>query len=109
MARISLEDKIKKQEEAVFKAKDKYEAELKELDRLLTKRRELESKELVKAFEKSKKSLKEILEFMSGNEDDEASQAGRPFHGPLTRDFFARLSYADVAPHTGHAHRGGPA
>ncbi len=69
MARISLEDKIKKQEEAVFKAKDKYEAELEELDRLLTKRRELESKELVKAFEKSKRSLKEILEFM--NEDDE--------------------------------------
>ncbi len=71
MARISLEDKIKKQEEAVFKAEDKYEAELKELDRLLTKRRELESKELVKAFEKSKRSLKEILEFMNGNEDDE--------------------------------------
>ena len=71
MARISLEDKIKKQEEAVFKAKDKYEAELKELDRLLTKRRELESKELVKAFEKSKRSLKEILEFMNGNEGDE--------------------------------------
>ena len=71
MARISLEEKIKKQEESVFKAKDKYEAELKELDRLLTKRRELESKELVKAFEKSKKSLKEILEFMNGNEDDE--------------------------------------
>ena len=70
-ARISLEDKIKKQEEAVFKAKDKYEAELEELDRLLTKRRELESKELVKAFEKSKKSLKEILEFMNGNEDEE--------------------------------------
>ena len=41
------------------------------MDRLLTKRRELESKELVKAFEKSKKSLKEILEFMNGNEDDE--------------------------------------
>ena len=71
MARISLEDKIKKQEEAVFKAKDKYEAELKELDRLLTKRREFESKELVKAFEKSKRSLKEILEFMNGNEGDE--------------------------------------
>ena len=71
MARISLEDKIKKQEEAVFKAKDKYESELEELDRLLTKRRELESKELVKAFEKSKKSLKEILEFMNGNEDEE--------------------------------------
>ena len=54
MARTSLDDRIKKQEEAVFKAKDRYEAELKELDKLITKRRELESKELVKAFEKSK-------------------------------------------------------
>ena len=71
MARMSLDDKIKKQEEAVFKAKDKYEAELKELDKLITKRREIESKELVKAFEKSKKSLKEIIEFMNGDSDDE--------------------------------------
>lgn len=71
MARISLDDRIKKQEEAVFKAKDKYEAEMKELDKLLTKRREIESKELVKAFEKSKKSLKEIIEFMNGSSDDE--------------------------------------
>ena len=52
MARMSLDDKIKKQEEAVFKAKDRYEAELKELDKLIAKRREIESKELVKAFEK---------------------------------------------------------
>ena len=37
MARISLDDRIKKQEEAVFKAKDRYEAELKELDKLITK------------------------------------------------------------------------
>ena len=64
IARTSLDDRIKKQEEPVFKAKDRYEAELKELDKLITKRRELESKELVKAFEKSKKSLKEIIEFM---------------------------------------------
>ncbi|WP_242879468.1 ErpK protein, partial [Butyrivibrio sp. INlla16] len=70
MARTSLDDRIKKQEEAVFKAKDRYEAELKELDKLITKRRELESKELVKAFEKSKKSLKEIIEFMNGDADE---------------------------------------
>lgn len=71
MARTSLDDRIKKQEEAVFKAKDRYEAELKKLDKLITKRRELESKELVKAFEKSKKSLKEIIEFMNGDADEE--------------------------------------
>jgi len=34
MARTSLDDRIKKQEEAVFKAKDRYEAELKRLDKL---------------------------------------------------------------------------
>ena len=71
MARMSLDDKIKKQEEAVFKAKDRYEAELKELDKLIAKRREIESKELVKAFEKSNKSLKEILEFMNEDSDGE--------------------------------------
>jgi len=41
------------------------------LDKLITKRRELESKELVKAFEKSKKPLKEIIEFMNGDVDEE--------------------------------------
>ena len=71
MARTSLDDRIKKQEDAVFKAKDRYETELKELDKLIIKRRELESKELVKAFEKSKKSLKEIIEFMNGDADEE--------------------------------------
>lgn len=39
-----------------------------------------------------------------GNGDDEASQAGKPICGPITRGFFARLSYGDVAQHTGHAH-----
>lgn len=71
MARTSIDDRIKKHEDVVFKAKDRYEAELKELDKLITKRRELESKELVKAFEKSKKSLKEIIEFMKGDADEE--------------------------------------
>ena len=71
MARTSLDDRIKKQEEAVFKAKDRYEAEMKELDKLITKRREIESKELIKAFEKSKKSLKEILDFMNESSSEE--------------------------------------
>ena len=44
MARTSLDDRIKKQEEAVFKAKDRYEAELKELDKLITKRGNLRAR-----------------------------------------------------------------
>lgn len=39
-----------------------------------------------------------------GNEDDEACQAGRPIRGPVTRGFFARLSYSGMALHPGHAH-----
>ncbi|MCR5237416.1 MAG: ErpK protein [Lachnospiraceae bacterium] len=71
MSGISLDDRIRKQEEVVFKAKDRYEAELKKLDKLITKRREIESKELVRAFEKSEKSLNEILEFLNGSSDEE--------------------------------------
>lgn len=69
--KVSLDDKIKKQEELVFKAKEKYDSEVEKLDRLLTKRRELESRELVKAFEKSGKSLQEILDFMTGSPMDD--------------------------------------
>ena len=69
--RVSLDDKIKKQEELVFKAKEKYDSEVEKQNRLLTKRRELESKELVKAFEKSGKSLQEILDFMTGSPMDD--------------------------------------
>ena len=69
--KVGLDDKIKKQEELVFKAKEKYDSEVEKLDRLLTKRRELESKELVKAFEKSGKSLQEILDFMTGSPMDD--------------------------------------
>ena len=70
--KVSLDDKIKKQEELVFKAKEKYDSEVEKQNRLLTKRRELESKELVKAFEKSKRSLQEVLDFM--NEDPEEDE-----------------------------------
>ncbi|MBQ6415871.1 MAG: ErpK protein [Butyrivibrio sp.] len=69
--KVSLDDKIKKQEELVFKAKEKYDSEVEKQNRLLTKRRELESKELVKAFEKSGKSLQEILDFMTGSPMDD--------------------------------------
>ena len=64
--KVSLEEKIKRQEEAVFRAKEKYDAEVEKLDGLLIKQREIESKELIKAFEKSDRSLKEIIEFMLG-------------------------------------------
>ena len=68
--KITLNDKIKQQEQVVLKIKDRYDAAVAELDRLLTKRRELESKELLKAFEKSDRSLEEIIAFLESRDSD---------------------------------------
>ena len=48
----------------VIKTKEKYDAALEELNRLIKKKRELEGKELMRAYEKSGRSLQEVLEFL---------------------------------------------
>lgn len=69
---ISIDEKIKKQKELVASAKDKYEAELNQLNLLIKKKQELQGRELLSAFENSNKSLDEILAFMSGeNQNNE--------------------------------------
>lgn len=66
----TIDDRIKTAEEAVIKTKEKYEAALEELNLLVKKKKEMESKELMKAFEKSKRSFEEVLEFLGGTDDD---------------------------------------
>ena len=61
---ISIEEKIQQQKDVVSKAKDKYEAALEELERLMKKRDELRSKELLNAFAASNKSFDEIMRFL---------------------------------------------
>ncbi|MCH4891370.1 hypothetical protein EZV73_27615 [Acidaminobacter sp. JC074] len=62
---ITIDEKIEKQKEVVLKIKDRYEAALNDLKTLMKKKHDLESKELINAFEKSDKSLDEILDFLS--------------------------------------------
>ena len=69
--KITIDEKIKNAEAEVLKAKAKYDAAVKALDELLAKRRELQSKELLKAFEKSDRSLDEILAFMEHQDPDD--------------------------------------
>lgn len=69
---ISIDEKIKRQKEVVAIAKDKYEAELNELNLLIKKKQDLQGKELLNAFVTSDKSLDEILAFMSGKNEDNA-------------------------------------
>ena len=55
----------------VSKAKDRYEAELDKLEKLMRKRDELRSKELMEAFTNSERSFEEVMRFLSGNEVDD--------------------------------------
>ena len=61
---ISIDEKIQAQKEVVSKAKDKYEAALDELARLMKKREELRNKEILDAFAASNKSYEEIMTFL---------------------------------------------
>jgi len=67
---IAIDEKIKKQKEAVAIAKDKYEATLDELNLLIKKKQDLQGKELLNAFVNSDKSLDEILAFMGGKHEN---------------------------------------
>ena len=66
--KISIDDKIEQQKLVVSKVKDRYEAELEQLNQLMKKRDELRNKELFQAIEQSKRSFEEILDFL--NTDD---------------------------------------
>lgn len=68
---ISIDEKIKKQKEVVASTKDKYDAAVNELNLLITKKQDLQGKELLNAFVNSDKSLEEILDYMSRKKDDE--------------------------------------
>ena len=60
----SIKEKILKQEEAVAKSKEKYDAEVKKLKDLYAKQDEMKKKELFAAVEKSSKSYEEIRVFL---------------------------------------------
>ncbi|MFR6291447.1 MAG: hypothetical protein ACLUKQ_08330 [Peptococcaceae bacterium] len=68
---IPIEEKIEAQKEQVSKAKDRYEAELDKLEKLMQKRDELRGKELMEAFANSERSFEEVMRFLSENEVDD--------------------------------------
>ena len=69
---VSLDEKIDKAEAAVAAAKKKYDAALDELEKLVTKRKELDDKKVLEAYHSGHKSADEIIAFIqSGKEDEE--------------------------------------
>ena len=67
---IPIEEKIETQKELVSRAKDRYEAELDKLEKLMRKRDEPRSKELMEAFANSERSFEEVMRFLTTSEEE---------------------------------------
>lgn len=61
---ISLDQKIEKAEAAVIIAKARYDKALDELEKLVTKRKQLDDKRVLDAYHSSHKSIEEIIYFL---------------------------------------------
>ena len=68
---ISIDEKINQQKQVVFQAKDKYDAAVAELEKLMKKRDEVRQKELLNAFASSNKSFEEVMSFLRGRSPEE--------------------------------------
>lgn len=64
---VTLEEKIEKVQINVAETKVKYDKAVDELEKLLTKRKERDNKQLLEAFSESEKTLAEVIEFLQGN------------------------------------------
>lgn len=68
---ISIDEKINQQKQVVFQAKDKYDAAVAELEKLMKKRDEVRQKEQLNAFAASNKSFEEVMSFLRGESPEE--------------------------------------
>lgn len=64
----TIDEKIEKAEAAVAAAKAKYDAALDELERLVTKRKELDDKKVLEAYHAGGKTADEIVAFIHDGE-----------------------------------------
>lgn len=65
---ITIDEKIDKAQAEVIKAKEKYEAAINELKELQEKKKEIQSKELMAAFQESSRSYDEIMAFLKSEQ-----------------------------------------
>lgn len=61
---VSLDEKIEKAEAVVASTKAKYDNAVNELEKLVTKRKQLEDKRLLEAYHAGKKTADEIIAFI---------------------------------------------
>jgi len=64
---ISLDEKIEKAEAAMLAAKAKYDKALDEMEKLVTKRKQLDDKKVLDAYHAGNKTAQEIIEFIQSD------------------------------------------
>lgn len=62
---ITIDEKIEKAEAAVAEAKKKYDAALDELEKLVTRKKQLDEKRIRDAYHASSKTAEEIIAFLN--------------------------------------------
>lgn len=65
---ITIDEKIERARKEVIKAKEKYDAAVNELKELQERKKEIQSKELITAFQESSRSYEEIMSFLKSED-----------------------------------------
>ena len=70
MARtVDIDAKIEQQEQKILKLKAQLEDAQVEYDKLVEKKKEADMKKILDAYAKSKRSMKEVIDFLKGKAD----------------------------------------
>lgn len=67
---ISLDEKIQKAESAMLAAKARYDKTLDEMEKLLTKRKQLDDKRVLDAYHSGNKTAEQIIEFIMSDKQN---------------------------------------
>ena len=75
--RLTLDERIEKAEKKVRVAKEKYDSALDDLERLVTKRKEMDDKKILEAYHSGDKTVDEIIEFIQPSETSRRRKTSR--------------------------------
>ena len=74
---LTLDERIEKGEKNVRVAKEKYDSALDDLERLVTKRKEMDDKKILEAYHSGDKTVDEIIEFIQPSETSRRRKTSR--------------------------------